>query len=307
MVQDRIRELTQYITPGGTVYDLTVPSRVGRWVMSQTGWGLPPIEYVSSRGPIQNGQTLRRYFLRPRTVQLLIRHDFCNRDDYWAGRGELLDTLRINQGNDGGTLRRHLTDGSLRDLTVYLVAGPAFTPNPGNTWDEFAYTEALRFTAYDPVVFDPTLKTATFSLAALTNIVFPITFPITFGSTLIDETQIVNYLGTWESLPTIILTGPLNVPTITNVTTGEVIDVQYNIPAGRVLTIDLTYGVKTVLDDLGANFIGTITPASDFGTWHLAPAPEATGGDNSIRVQATGASPGVSGIALQYFDRYLGI
>ncbi len=308
----QITEFNQLITADGIVYDLDVHSRQGRWVIGQGGWGLPPIQYVTSREPLGGAEEVRTFRLRPRTIQLFIRHEFCSRDEYWTGRSGLLEVLRFNRGTGLGdavpaTLRRRLPDGALRDLAVYVSRGAAFTPRGTRRWDEWAYQEALRFTAYDPVIFDPTQRTETFVLTTLTELVFPITFPITFGSATIDETRDVTYVGTWDELPTIILTGPLNNPIITNTTTGEVIELTFNIPDGRVVTIDLSYGVKTVTDDLNTNLIGTVTPASDLGTWHLAPAPEAALGVNVIRVQGSQALAGTTQVALTYFDRYIGI
>src|SRR5688572_21537598 len=113
----RTREFTDYIGADGNVYPLHVPAPIGKWAISQSGWGTPPIEYVTQRGPFQHGETVIDYFLRPRVVQLLIRQQFCNRDDYWTGRAALLNGIRPNRQLTPtailpGTLRRTLSDGS---------------------------------------------------------------------------------------------------------------------------------------------------------------------------------------------------
>ena len=69
-------EFLKYIAPDGAEYEFHVPSFVGRWVINQSGWGTPPIEHVTERGPFQHGETVKDYFLRPRTIQLLIRLGF---------------------------------------------------------------------------------------------------------------------------------------------------------------------------------------------------------------------------------------
>lgn len=140
-----------WITADGTQYELNSPPN--RIVLSVEGQGLPPIQYVSQRGPFQNGETLRDYFLTPRTVQMVIRQNYCSRADYWAGRAALLDILRPNRNAFGtlcqGTLRKIMPGNIVRDLTAIIQQGPNFEPR-NMEWDEYSFVETLRFTAYDP-------------------------------------------------------------------------------------------------------------------------------------------------------------
>ncbi len=306
MVTRPLAEFHEYITPDSVTYDLAVISKRGRWVISSEGWGFPSTRHLTERDPLGDLERMRVWYLNPRTISLVLRQDFQNRISYWTGRGDLLDAFRPNRGAEG-TLRRYLPDGSIRDLAVRLDRGPAFTPRSPSSWDQRGFAELIRFIAPEPWVTDPIQRSVTFSLAALNNLVFPITFPITFGSSLLNDIENLTYNGTWDSFPQIVITGPLNAPIITNDTTGLAVALTYNIPTGRVVTIDLAYGVKTVADDLGVNLIGTVTSVSDLGNWHLTPAPRAVGGVNVIRVQGSQAVAGVSGIALNYFDRYIGI
>jgi hypothetical protein len=305
-----VTEVTQIIGADGTVYDLE--SGVGpKWVMTQEGWGMPSINYLTTRDPQGGAETVVDYRLPPRFITMLLRQGFCSREEYWAGRSALLNAIRFNQGPTGNsvpvTLRRRLSDGNLRDLEVYILSGPGFTPQASTQWDQWGFTEQVRFVAYNPVVTDPAQITTSVTLAGLSNLVFPITFPIVFGSATIDDTQNIVYAGTWLEYPLITITGPFNSPIITNNTTGEVIALSYEVPAGRTVTIDLTYGIKSVMDDQGRNLIGVLTPASAMETWHLAPDPEAPGGVNQIRVQGTDAQPGVTDISILHHSRYIGI
>ena len=206
----------------------------------------------------------------------------------------------IKTGNEGylpcGTLRRVLSDKSRRDLCVYVQKGPEFDAR-GKGWEEFSFRELLRFVAYDPVIYDPDLKTKQF------------TDP--FAAGVVAETQTINYEGTWRDYPVLVLSGPLNSPVITNDDTGEVIQLNYNIPtsalAGGVVTIDLRYGHKTVTDDLGTNLIGSIAPNCDFATFHLAPDPEVDDGDNAITLTATNSNGVDSSFRVEYYHRYIAI
>lgn len=293
----RIEERTLYITADNVTYELHVPP--GRAMMTETGTGLPEIQYVTQRGPFQDGESVKDFFLRPRLVEIRHRRNCCSREEYWDCRAELLDILRPNRSGTRvpqGKLRKILPGGAIRDLIVTVQSGPKFEAQRNNEWDSWSIDETIRFIAYNPIYFDPTQHSQAFAQGgALT---FPITFPIVFSS--FGNTIDVNYEGSWIEYPTIVITGPLSLVSIVNQTTDENIGLSYNIPAGHVVTIDLTYGIKTVTLDDGTNLIGNITPDSDFATFHLEP------GLNEIRVFGSGAGAGTT-LNLNWLSRYIGI
>lgn len=299
-------EFWSYRAPDGTVYDLTVPSTAGRWVISASGEGLPPIDYITERGPAQHGATVTDFFLQPRVIQLLVRQQACSRGGYWENRAALLNGLRPNRqltptAVQPGQLKFRLSTGAYRAFDCFLTEGPVFEPRQPNRWDEWAFQEVLKFTAFNPVAYDPTVHAVAFLLP--TQLVFPIIFPIIFGG--LNDTEVITYAGTWLEYPTIVLTGPMTNPIIQNLATGEMLALTYTIPAGVSVTITLGYGNKTVTDSLGNNLIGTVTTDSALGSFHLAPDPEAAGGVNPINVSANSVGAGGS-VVLSYYDRYLG-
>ncbi len=317
-------EFTSYITPDGIEVPFNTPHPIGRWVISQSGWGTPPIEYITQRGPAQHGETVKAIFLRPRIIQLLIRQAYCNREAWWDGRAELLNEIRPNRQATAtatvpGALRRVLANGEIRDIDVFISEGPRFEPRELNRWDEWAFQEVLRFIAHNPVVYDPTRVDAAFAIVLDDELVFPITFDVAldvirFGAGELTAAMNIDYVGTWESLPIIVITGRLEHPIIENLTTGERLELNTVIPAGRTVTIDLTYGVKTIVDDLGTNLIGSLTTDSDLATFHIAPVPEAPQvagvavptGRNEM--QLTGSTPNATtAVEIRYFTRYFGI
>ncbi len=307
----RNSEWESYISPDGVEYPFHTPHNLGRWIVSQSGWGTPPIEYITQRGPFQHGVTVKDFFLQPRVIQLLIRQAFCDRDEWWDGRAALLNEIRPNRQTIStavvpGRLQRCLPDGTLRAIEVFISDGPRFEQRVVNTWDEWAFQEVLRFIAHDPVIFDPTRNDVNFTIVLDSELVFPITFPITFGPGEADDTLNINYVGTWESLPIIVITGPIDEPRIDNLTTGEKLQFSIDIDPGQVVTIDLSYGSKTVVDQAGNNLIGGLTADSDLATFHIAPDPEAPLGVNQMRLQGMHAT-GVTDIEIRYFDRYFGI
>lgn len=294
-------ERLEYFDPLGNKYPLTVG--VDRVVMTESGFGMPPIEYVTQRGVYQHGETAVAYYLRPRTIQLLIRHKYCDRNAYWAGRAALLDILRPNKllCIVPGTLRKITPNGTKRDIKVLIDQGPEFAPRETTSWNEFGYVEDLRFIAHDPVWYNPTLKTVTLDLSTSTGqLVFPITFPISFGN--ISSTGVsVAYAGNWQSYPTIYIYGPIDQPVITNVTTGEIIALAAAIPAGDIVTITLAFGAKSIINLAGTDLIATVTASSNFGTFHLEP------GNNLFTIAGNSIDPAVTKFVLEYYERYIGI
>lgn len=302
-----------YISPAPErrVFELITPHDPGRWVISFSGWGTPPIEYITQRGPFQHGVTPKDFFLRPRVIQMLIRHNFRDRDAWWDGRAAILNEIRPNRQASAtavvpGTLRMVTTDGSVFDLNVFIQEGPRFEPRQSSQWDEWSFQEVLRFVAHDPIAFTPTPIEFLFTIVLDSDLVFPITFPITFGSGEVDLTPNINYTGTWLSFPVIVITGPLEDVRIDNVTTSEKLELSANVAAGRVVTIDTTEGVKTVTDDLGNNLLGILTSDSDLATFHIAPDPEAPLGVNAMRLRGKHPTHETS-VEIRYFTRWFGI
>ena len=203
-----------------------------------------------------------------------------------------------------GILRREMTDGAQYELDVRFQSGLNLDLSDYMEWASPKY--ALQLVAYDPVWRKLPVQTQLFAISELTELVFPMTFPIVWGGSLIDDTTIIAVSGTWKTYPTIALTGPLTNPKVSNESTGQFIQLNYTVPAGRVVTIDLTPGVKTVEDDIGANLIGYLSTDSDLFGFHLGVPPEVSGGNNSIRVQTSGATND-SEVNLSWYSRYVGI
>ncbi len=283
--QRPVQEWTEYQAPDGTIYDLTVPSRHGRWVMAETGWGAAPVQHITQRGPLQHGETIIKTVLRPRVVQLVVRQDYCNRNDFWTGRQALVDALRMHHWHElnevitPGVLRRILPNGTTRALEVYPTQGPVFEASREGSWDQWGFQEILRFIAYDPRVYDPTRVDTTLAIGA---------------------TTVVNYDGNWDDFPILVISGELGNPTITNDTTGELLALIYTIPDPDVVTIDLTVTPKSVVDQAGVDRISTLTNTSHLATWHLQP------GNNSITTTASIIGMDAT-IQLRHFNRYFGI
>lgn len=293
-------EFNEYITPDGQIYSL---EGINKYMMSIEGEGMPPINYITQRGPFQHGISLTDYFLGPRIIQMLVRQQDCSRQNYWNLRAALLNYLRPNRVDPvaTGRLRKYFPDGSRRDIDVLIQQGPNFEPRNLSRWDEYAFQETLRFIAFNPIYYNPTQRVSTATQSG--QLVFPITFPITFGA---YNSLSITYLGTWLDYPTIELTGPMSYPRFTNTVTGDFIQFNYVIPPGVVVTFSLLYGSKAVTDSLGNNLMGYVSSDSDLTTFSLVPDPIAPNGVNTINIIAGGASV-ASSIVFKSYDRYIGI
>jgi len=301
-------EFDQYISPDGVVYKLN--DNVGKFIYGLEGQGMPPIKYQTQQGPLQHGETPLDFRLGPRIISFVFTQNGGCRTEYWSLRSALIDAIRPNRKTATqfpGTLRKILPDGTIRDLYVLIESGPVFVGSKEGEWDEFSIKEALRFIAHDPLFFNPVVKSYTFILTINQSLVFPITFPIDFSSDSIDVTTNITYSGTWETYPIITVEGPLNGFIIENESTDERIFLNYNIPAGTTITIDLNYGVKTVVDNTGTNLIGSISSDSDLATFHIAPNPEVAGGINTLSIYGSNAALGVTDITVKWYDKYIGI
>lgn len=241
-------------------------------------------------------QMCGQYVANTSAYSLLVFNNrlFCGQGSILAGtyRSYLLEYVRRTSDTElpCGTLRRVLSDGSIRDLCCYIEQGPEFT-HTRDGWDEFSIEEVLRFIAPDPIIYDPAEQTGP---------------TYTMGVGAILETHTLTYEGTWREHPVLTIIGPLYNPIIRNEDTDEFISLDYEIPAGRTVTITLTPGNQTVEDDLGVNLIGTVTPESNLATFHLAADPEVEDGDNDITIIGTDAAAATR-FAITYYNRYIGI
>ena len=301
-------EFDQYIAPDGQVYQFG--NKRDKFIYPMGNLGMAPIRYVTQRGPYQHGETMLDYFLEPRIIQVRHRRVEKSRTGQWDARFDLLDALRPNRqainSLEPGILRKIRADGTIRDLNVIVLEGPSFTPATGNNWDEWATDDIIRFIAHDPVFFDPEEIETIFNFSTFEELVFPIDFPIAFFASTFDETDTIEYSGTWLSYPEIIMTGPMNNPIITNTTTGEKIELDYNIALGETVTVTTEYGNKTITNNDGDNLIGTLTTDSDLATFHIAPDPEAPDGENALRAQGAGADSAITQMVVKYLNRYIG-
>ena len=262
------------------------------------GFGMPPLHRLTERGPLQHGVTDRGFRLDPRVVQLVIPM-LADWDSHYTRRAQLLDVLNPVY-NQVIHLRFTLPDGSIRQLDCHAAKGPLFA-----TADQIAGGASMRagfaLTVPDPAWYDPERLSLVFAGVGGSGFVIPMLVPVTFGTSVFDFGQTLDYPGDWLEYPEIEITGPLDDLVIDNLTTGETLDFTgLALAAGALRIVDLRYGYKTVVDGSGVNKLADLTSDSDLATWHLEP------GENAIQAAGDNATA-ASRVVIRYYLRYLGV
>lgn len=301
----RLMELVQFIRPDGQVINLNSPPTRG--IRNMSGWGRPAMTTASIKSPYQHGENLLSYRLNPRTITLDLYYKGGCRTDWFNERTKLVNQLGMNATNpnnpETGILRReYLQDNvyKVRELVCYLSDGLGF--DNSRQWHNFGIVEPLTFIAPDPIIYDPTLVTVTVDTFT-EELILPVTFPFLLGTEVADEGII--YAGTWPTFPIIEIDGYTTGVTITNTTTNKSLKLDYFIGTGRTVTIDTTYGNKSVTDDLGNNLISYLID-SDLNQFEIVHDPLVTNGVNSFIFQLENTNASTE-IRIKYYTRYYGI
>ena len=273
------------------------------YFIGDEGMGMPPAQRIDRRGPAQHGVLDDGFRLEPRQCGLYLEVPAVSRSELYTNRKALLGIFK--PWGSYISLRYDLDNGDVRQLDCHFASD--FSLASGDRTG-FHQRVAVRLRAPDPSFYDPSQKSRTFYVVGADGLSFPIGFPIPFSGSIITGGEDLEYVGSWQTYPTIILTGPLQNPRIENVTTGDRLELEYNLIADEVVTIVLTPGAKTITnnDTPPTNLIGTLSDDSDLGTFHLAAHPDATGGINVLTVDAGGATV-ASKIELEWYNRYIGI
>jgi len=169
-----------------------------------------------------------------------------------------------------------------------------------NVDDGFVTSFRLVCKIKDPTIYGYPGKTASTSgtdvTAGASSAIFPFTFPIVFGATTSSVTATAINNGTVPSYPaSITVVGPVNTPRITNVTTGEYIEISENLASSsNVLLITYDKDTLTVTVD-GNSVLSSVSSASTY--FKLQP------GTNAITLSGSSVGSGAY-VSVAYYDSY---
>ncbi len=286
---------------GATTY--TISGGNPFYYVGMVGLGIAPTRRLKDRGPLQDGATDIGYRLDERLLNLVLLVVGSTPADMDTQRDTLKVILRPRSSTP---VKLNITrdDGAIRQIDTYAVGLTDYSDTiPARLYD--SQLVAIQLEAANPIWYNPALVNLTFETVVGGTEGFQIPMLVPWDQLpgdIIDATQTVAYAGDYKEYPVIVVTGPADDITITNVTTGEVLDfTNANIPAGDSWTIDLRYGYKDIINEAGASQLSALSAASNLGTWHLEP------GDNDITISIpTGATTATS-VSIRYYNRYVGL
>lgn len=252
--------------------------------LGDQGFGLAPLHRITTRGPLQHGDSDIGFRLDPRVLQipLVVKNESASPIYFsYDIRQALLDIFRPQ---DAGVLTVETNKGGptrYRSIDVQVLGGLTFDVDP----QDYHVRTVVQLRADDPTWYDST--------AANTTTITPGGFA---GTTLSNA-------GNWQAFPQITVTGPVTNLTITNSTTSQVLNIPGAISAGTSYYFDLRYGYKTIYtgpNQTGTNVIDKISATSNLATWAIQP------GVNNIVITGTGTS-GATQVVTTWPNRYTGI
>lgn len=277
-------------------------------LVSAGGIGGAPVRRLSERSPLQDGDLDIGRRLDARLINLVLFFAAADRaaaDEY---RDRLLHWIKPRTGPLA--LRCVRDDGSERRIDCYAVGVVDAPADQESRWWS-AQKIAVQLRAPDPIWYDP--QPATWALlggvgTGASGWGVPLLVPwVQSQQSFISTTQALHYGGSWDDYPVITVFGPASDVTITNISTGDVLDLPtLALAEGQWIEIDLRYGRKTVTSHAG-NAIGLLSSDSDLATWHLAADPDAPGGENLIRFEVAAAASNKTGVQFAYYRRYFGL
>ena len=249
--------------------------------LGDQGFGLAPLHRITTRGPLQHGDSDIDFRLDPRILQipLVVKNESATpMIQSYAIRQALLSIFRPQ---DAGILT--VTYGtSTRNIAVKVLGGLTFDVDPQN----YHVRTVVQLRADDPTWYD----NQQFNDITINGV----NFGLTYG---------LENAGNWLSFPQIQATGPVTNLTITNSTTSQVLNIPGAISAGTSYYFDLRYGYKTIYtgpNQTGTNVIDKISATSNLATWAIQP------GVNNIVITGTGTS-GATRVVATWPNRYTGI
>jgi hypothetical protein len=274
------------------------------YLVGTVGFGLSPSHQLTQRGPFQQGDSYIGVRLDPRIITLPLVVAATSPEDSFSKRAKLASLFRIS--DDVVTIRLSWTDstGSYDRSIQGRVLGQL-------SFDTDAQYDTIRTTVQircnDPTWYDSTQTPAILTSTLFgTPTLYPKTYPVLYGSAVVDKITTINYTGTWDSYPIIQVTGPATNLAITD-TLNHTISFANPIPTGAFWTINLNYGIYTVFDQFGNNKFSELTAISNLVDWRVyAESDQVPNGTNTISVSATGTNADTN-VTMYYTQRYIGV
>jgi len=269
-----------------------------RALQSWQNFGMPEINFIEDRGPNQHGTTVRDWRAQTRAITLEWFGQNC--DGRQCEYATVIEKIRPTFDNSPGYLRIINQDTTLVEIPAWIRQGPGGNWSVDSGLRNLQVRDALQFHCADPI-WREAVQQSVIAEIDIEDSCLEMCLPACLGTNLLSSEIDICYNGSWPGDQiTITIQGPLDAPTVTNETTGEVIQLNYNIAFDETVTIIILPESATVESSTNGNIIGTVTNVSDLVFFKLAPRQV-----NIITFGGANATEGVSSIALDYYVRYL--
>lgn len=269
-----------------------------------SGFGTPKIDFTARKGYKQDGSTLIDYTVNDRTLQIELYHaNVSRREEWWDLRRSLINFFRNVVGSPI-VLSVLQPDGNVYSIDVYSDPGPEFSqPIDTNSWD---VRESISFRAFNPLWYNNTITTLELEASQDTQLIFPITFPITFGvSGTVFASEVLAYPGSWRTFPKITIQGPYTTATLRLMQKGTLVSLNTEIVTGESRELNFDPANIYVIDGDGNSKFSELSLPSNFVDFFIEPAP--LGETEMIQVSLLNGTIGVSSVTIEYREQYLGI
>lgn len=265
------------------------------------GLGAVPPEYTMQAGPDQDGVTITNVRRGQRTVTLGYRYVGASSAAVWTARPALANLLAELSAT--AHLVATFADGTVRYLDVRLAGG--LSAPSRYEWGEKLAMDVVQLIAPRPDWYNPVATIWVYAVGGGDgSYVAPFAFPISFGASVINTTEIRRYGGTAKTYPIITIVGPAEDLVINNISINSKLDFTgHDIAAGETVVVDCRPGYRTVTSSTGATTLAHLALGSNLLTFHLAPPSEVLNGDNEMVVSCSGATSATE-IVLQYNERF---
>lgn len=249
---------------------------------------------VSYAIPGKDGARVSQAYYDARTITLAGVISGQTPTQYMQNRSLLSQAAAINRDSNGYPVMTKLAFQTMDSNNYFINVQPKKpTFDFGNPyWTKYN----LPLLAPDPRIYGAQqVVSGPITIATGGGFVLNVTLNIVFGASSGGTTILTNN-GTTDTHPILTFTGPLTNPYITNATTGYAFQLDYTIPSGNTVTIDMYH--QTILYNGSANFISYRDPISSWFT--------VTPGPNDF-VLTTANSSDTGSAALSFYPAYNGV
>jgi hypothetical protein len=261
---------------------------------------------ITEQSPLQHGNTDRGMVLQPRIIQMVLQAPN-NPPTYSTEVNRKLFNRVFAPSQVLGRFRITYNNGDVYEIVARCLGN---TGMGRNLEKDILNRAGVALQCPSPLWYDPVMKSVAFGIAAgSTGFTVPTPVPTFVGTSILDQTVVIEYAGTFQEFPIIHVYGPIDDMVIRNLATGRKIDLNGTLIANDdYYTFDLRFGRKFVYMNGDTTDLHTaeVTTDSQLATFAIEADPIATDGINPIQVTGTSVTSQTQ-VYMQYYDRYSGI